>query len=271
MLAARGQFEVLPDLPDYARQGLFAAPKTYPALVRLSNASMDVCANAKPDIRGFAVKVEGVDGPAALGGTANCQDFLMVNQEAFASPTSDEFVEVVAAASSGPAVLIWRLLRAHGLLGALSRLKSLQATLARPFSGFATETFNGLAAICVGPYAAHFRVSPAQTSAPAQSDYADDMRNRLAAGPVVYDFQLQFFIGEATTPIEDTTKPWPEARAPYVTVARLTLTGLADDVEGLRLDPWGGLAAHRPLGEIMRARKAATEVPNWKYLTGNRR
>ena len=29
------------------------------------------------------------------------------------------------------------------------------------------------------------------------------------------------------------------------------------DVERLRFDPWGGLAAHRPLGEIMRARKAA--------------
>ena len=257
MLAARGQFEVLPDLPDYARQGLFAAPKTYPALVRLSNASMDVCANAKPDIRGFAVKVEGVDGPAALGGTANCQDFLMVNQEAFASPTSDEFVEVVAAASSGPAASdlafvararpAGRALAPEKLAGdvgaAFFRLRDgnvqrprrdLRRPLRRAFPRFA---------------GADERARP--------SDYADDMRNRLAAGPVVYDFQLQFFIGEATTPIEDTTKPWPEARAPYVTVARLTLTGLADDVEGLRFDPWGGLAAHRPLGEIMRARKAA--------------
>jgi hypothetical protein len=45
-----------------------------------------------------------------------------------------------------------------------------------------------------------------------------------------------------------------------VTAARLTL-GLDEagtaSVEGMKFDPWSGLAAHRPLGEVMRARKAA--------------
>ena len=37
----------------------------------------------------------------------------------------------------------------------------------------------------------------------------------------------------------------------------VTLKTIEPDVEGLRFDPWGGLADHRPLGEIMRARKVA--------------
>src|SRR5262245_33699296 len=32
-----GEFQVLGDLPDHARQGVFSAPRTFPALVRFSN------------------------------------------------------------------------------------------------------------------------------------------------------------------------------------------------------------------------------------------
>ncbi|MGZ3429370.1 MAG: catalase, partial [Polyangia bacterium] len=60
---------------------------------------------------------------------------------------------------------------------------------------------------------------------------------------------------------------WSEASAPYVTVARLTIPEqeldgadakkLADEIEQATFDPWEALAAHRPLGAIMRARKHA--------------
>ena len=64
------------------------------------------------------------------------------------------------------------------------------------------------------------------------------------------------------TPIEDVTVPWPEAAAPFVTVARLTVpaqdpAAMAAEIEAARFDPWTALVEHRPLGEIMRARKAA--------------
>src|SRR5579862_9879006 len=35
--AARAELTILPDLPDYARAGLFATPGTYQAYVRVSN------------------------------------------------------------------------------------------------------------------------------------------------------------------------------------------------------------------------------------------
>ena len=67
------------------------------------------------------------------------------------------------------------------------------------------------------------------------------------------------------TPIEDASVDWPQDEAPYVTVARLNLLkqdpdsaagqNLAAAIEASVFDPWAALAAHRPLGEVMRARR----------------
>jgi len=78
--------------------------------------------------------------------------------------------------------------------------------------------------------------------------------------PLVYELQVQFFQDEATTPIEDAAASWA---TPYLTVARLTVPQQEPDeefaktVEGARFDPWNALVEHRPLGEVMRARKVA--------------
>jgi len=77
--------------------------------------------------------------------------------------------------------------------------------------------------------------------------------------------QLQFFADEKKTPIEDGSVDWAESDAPYATVGRLTIDpaaqkdgdALAADAERATFDPWEALAAHRPLGGIMRARKHA--------------
>ena len=107
LLALHATLEVLPDLPAHARHGLFARPGTYEAWVRLSNGGTDRARDATPDIRGFAIKVRGVRGPGALGNTTEAQDFLLIDQEKFGFPKSEEFVELVIAASRGNVTLLW--------------------------------------------------------------------------------------------------------------------------------------------------------------------
>lgn len=257
LLSARGTFTVLDDLPEPARHGVFAAPGRHEALVRLSNGGMDLQANTKPDIRGFAIKVLGVSGPSSLGATTDHQDFLFINHESFASRGSDEFVGMVCALARGQGALLLHAFRAHGIGGAISRLKTISAVVGKPFTGFAAEPFNTCVPVAVGPYAARVRLRPREPSPSAHRDPAEDMRARLSEGPVSYDVGLQFFVDEAITPIEDPTVVWPEHESPFVTVARLDVTAVEDDLEGQRFDAWGGLEAHRPLGEIMRARKGA--------------
>jgi hypothetical protein len=69
-------------------------------------------------------------------------------------------------------------------------------------------------------------------------------------------------------PIEDASVVWDESLSPYRPVARLVAGAQAawsEDRartidEGLAFSPWHGLAAHRPLGSVMRVRKAAYEA-----------
>jgi hypothetical protein len=269
ILALRARLEVLPDLPPHARQGLFAKPGGYDALIRLSNGSVDVGSDRKPDIRGFGLRVLGVEGAGALGGTTKAQDFVLINREVFGFSKPDEFVELVTSLVKGPLSLFGYIVRRYGLFGGLKRLREIGKGMARPFSGFATESFFSAAPIANGPYAVRVRLRP-EATAPAgtkASDWAADLRAHLARGPIRYQLQLQFYSDEKATPIEDGAVDWTEAAAPYVTVAQLTIVQqelddadgkkLADEVEQTTFDPWEALAAHRPLGAIMRARKHA--------------
>lgn len=265
LTAALGQLEVLGDLPAFAAQGLFAQSGSYEVRVRLSNGGMDTTSDRKPDIRGFAFSVLGVQGDSALGnGPAKSQDFLLINQEKFAFPQSGEFVDFVVAASHGGGALIKFLVQRHGLLGAARQIAKTVKTFGRPFGGFASHVVHSAAPIACGPYAVRVRLVPhAANGAPvtqAQDDWNAEFSARLCQQDLVWDLQLQPFVDEATTPIEDASVDWP---TPYTTVARLTLPRqdpaadptLAAQVEAAVFDPWHALAAHRPLGDVMRARK----------------
>jgi hypothetical protein len=267
-LGLHGTFVVLSGLPAHAQHGLFATPGTYEAWVRLSNGSTDVQSDRKPDIRGFAIKVRGVNGPGALGsGATESQDFLLINHASFAFAGADEFIGLVKSLTKGPLTLLGYLISRYGFLGALDKLKRLAKTSNAPFSGFATETFFSAAPIACGPYAARVRLLAASDDVKpgASADWAADFRSRLARAPLRFELQLQFFVDEAQTPIEDASVDWPENVAPYVTVGVLTLPvqdpqtaagrALAAKIEAAAFDPWSALMAHRPLGEVMRARK----------------
>ena len=262
LLGLAATLDVLPDLPEHAAHGLFAGAGSHEVLVRLSNGGVDRARDATPDIRGFALKVRGVSGPGALG-TTTAQDFLLINHATFAIGNADDFVGLVVSSSKGRAALVRWAIGRFGLRGGLTRLKAVAASLGTPFSGFATETFWSAAPIACGPFAARLRLVPVDPAPPAPDaaqDWAADVASRLAVGPLAYELQMQFFTDEATTPIEDASVDWS---TPYVTVARLTVpaqerSAVTDEaVEKSAFDPWCALADHRPLGSVMRARKAA--------------
>lgn len=264
---AAGTLQVLDDLPTWATQGLFAAPKTYETWVRLSNGGMDKAKDTMPDIRGLALRVRGVQGDSALGnGPATSQDFTLINHEAFLFKGSVEFVDFVVAASHGNGNLLKYLFRTHGVFGAPGQLMRALKAASKPFSGFATENLFSAVPMANGPYAVRVRLVPSTANGPpdpkARQNWGAGVSARLAQGPLTWELQLQPWVDEATTPIEDASVNWP---TPYLTVAALTLpkqdTGnasgqaLAQQLEAGVFDPWQALAAHRPLGDVQRARK----------------
>jgi hypothetical protein len=179
---------------------------------------------------------------------------------------SDVFVGLVVAASQGNGAVLKHLYKTKGLLGTLAFMRRMAKSMGKPFGGFATDNVFSAVPIACGPYAVRVRMVPdASNGAPdpaAKQDLAADFQRRLANGSLQWNLQLQPFVSEDLTPIEDSTEAWP---SPWTTVARLTLPKQdtqSDQGQALNkaaeegvFDPWQALAAHRPLGDIQRARK----------------
>jgi hypothetical protein len=264
LVVAPAEFEVLGGLPAHATHGLLAAAGRYPASVRLSNGGVDVKSDRMPDIRGFAFRVHGLPlQPSALGGQTEHQDFSLINQAAFAFPTSHHFFGLVAAGAQSPGAVLKWVFKTFGFFGGLKKIKTMKATFGKPFPGFAAQTFGSTLPVSCGPYAVKWRLKPVNGQ-PAPVDCADwgaDFLRQLQAGPLHYELQAQFFEDEARTPIEIGDQEWLEADAPFLTVAKLTVKAPPADAawqqqaEAGTYDPWQALAAHRPLGEVQRARK----------------
>lgn len=269
VLAAHGSLQVLDGTPAYTQHGIFAEPRDLEVWLRLSNGSFDSGADRRPDIRGFALRVFGVQGRSSFGEPIGWQDFTLINQERFAFRDSEEFVSFVGAAGRGQGTLLRHLVSRYGVIGGPARLLKLAASTGR-FRGFASEPFHSVLPMACGPYAVRLRLVPDASNGPAPrkaGEWQQDFADRLRVRALHWDLQLQFYADEKSTPIEDPTVSWA---TPWSTVARLMLPpqdvasvagkALGAKVESGRFDPWQGLAVHRPLGEIQRARRATYPV-----------
>jgi catalase len=140
----------------------------------------------------------------------------------------------------------------------------------------ATEQFSSTAPIKFGPYAVKFTVQPEEgTAAPTHRPLTDDflsreLIDRLRKEDLVLDFMVQFYVDDTHTPIENTSVRWREKYAPKWKVAQLRIPRCdLDDpqsreqsakIDKLSFSPWHATEDHRPLGNVMRARRVAYEA-----------
>ena len=249
-----------------ARHGIAAKPGTYEALVRFSNGATKLQRDKVGDVRGMAVKVLGVDGTKVLGSGAT-QDFLAILASVTPFRDADEFMRLVWAVRSPPLAL-FRLIGAFGPIRPFQLLGKLVKGFKVPAASLATKRFFSALPIQWGPHAVRYAFTPIDSLA-AELGRGDDhlgeeLASRLARGPVAYALQIQFFVDEQRTPIEDSSVDW---EAPYVDIGKLVIAKqdaasergvqLRERGERLAFDPWHALVAHKPLGNVMRARKIA--------------
>jgi hypothetical protein len=271
-LGVEATFTVLADIPADARIGMFATPRSYPAVVRFSNGAGRRQSDRKLDVRGIAVKLFGVDGKKVIPGMedATTQDFLAIRTSAVPIKDADEFMAIVRAGQT-PALLPFKLIGALGLRRGIQVIKAALGGLKAPQSPLAATSFYSALPIKFGPHAVQFAFAakdpPAPSKITSDTDLGDALAARLRTAPVVYDFCVRFYVDEATTPIEDASVEW---KAPWLTIGTLTLPvqdaasprgkKVSALVETLAFDPWHAREDLRPLGNIMRARNAAYRV-----------
>jgi hypothetical protein len=271
-LGVEATFEVLADIPADARIGMFATPRSYPAVVRFSNGAGRRQSDRKLDVRGIAVKLFGVDGKKVIPGMENAitQDFLAIRTSNVPIKNADEFMAIVRAGQT-PALLPLKLIGALGLRRGFQVIRAALGGLKAPQSPLAATSFYSALPIKFGPHAVQFAFTTQDAAAPSkiasETALGDGLAARLRTQPVVYDFCVRFFVDETTTPIEDASIEWA---APWVTIGKLTLAiqdpgsprgkRVSDLIETLAFDPWHAREDLRPLGNIMRARNVAYRV-----------
>lgn len=79
-------------LPAELAQGLFAAPGTHKAYLRLSTNAGNILPDAISLPRGLAMKVLDVEGPHLPDAKGSTQDFIMVNGPVFQASTAKKFL-----------------------------------------------------------------------------------------------------------------------------------------------------------------------------------
>ena len=296
----QGYLEVDADLPETLAQGLFAKPGRYPVVMRFSTIPGDILDDSVSVPRGLAIKIIGVEGERLEGSEGDVtQDLLLINGPAFGAPNPKKFLSVVR-------LLARTTNRGQGLKKILSAVmrqvqKLIVAITGHPNGTVATlgghpethilgETYYSQAPLRFGDYIAKISVAPispgltALVQAPLN---VNGVPNGLREAVVeffrenggTWEVRAQLCADLESMPIENAAVVWSEEESPYRRIASITVkpqpawsetrSSAVDD--GMSFSPWHGLAAHRPLGGIMRARKAAYEKGRMFRAERNRR
>ena len=256
----RAEFQVLQDIPETFRVGLFKAPKIYSAWIRFSNGSPSNLPDFLPNTRGMAIKLLTEPDGEALEGVE--QDFLLSNYPVFFVRNASDFSDLAASVakigwlgaicpSFNPFRWRWR------TLGIVLRSTFRWAASVAELRYWSQSTFS------VGTHAAKLSAQGCLRSSrkpcPLRTKYLrNEIRERFARGEgALFEFYFQTWKGPDPAPVNDATMDWQESKAPFHRVAmirvppqnfesqeRLTLQ------EQMSFSPWHTLVEHAPLGEI---------------------
>jgi prostaglandin-endoperoxide synthase 2 len=254
------EFRVLDDLPAALRVGLFAEPRSYPALIRFSNGSGEIQADLVPDGRGMALKLLNV-----TGSVSTTHDFLMISHDAFFVRDAADYAEFSTVQPQAAFFMNLHNPRPHeaGIAAAIA-LHAPSDPLDVRYWSMAPLRFGDteckVSARPAGP--------PSRFTERLGHDYMrDNMVRHLADSDASFDFMVQLRTRPDAMPIEDPTIEWNADDAPFVTVARITIPRQGFDTperrnfgEALSFTPWHAIEEHRPLGGINRVRRAVYEA-----------
>ena len=278
----KGQLRILDGLPPELRQGLFAEPRTYDVLVRMAQGPGEHLSDNVSTHRGLAIKVFGVEGEKLPGHESETtQDFVFATGPVFPNADAAGFLTAIKGLEAGtrmPQPVKTAVSATSGAINTVVKAVTGGDSPLMDFFGHTprhplTDCYYSQAALRYGDYVAKIVAVPVS---PGQDAISRDAMDTSANPNTFRDATVDYFRREgaefeirvqlcadlATMPVEDASVQWPEDASPYRPVARLVLpsqNAMSDTrrifVEGgMSFRPSHSLAAHRPLGSLMRAR-----------------
>jgi hypothetical protein len=236
----KAKVAVLPDLREELRQGLFARPVSYGAVIRFSSEPGDVLSDHISTPRGLAIKVIDVEGEMLPNHAGHAtQDFIFNNGSTFAA-NSTEFLkairlrakhvsdsEALKQAVSSAAQAAEETIELVGQESAF--LKGIGHPQTHPLG----ETYHAAAPLRFGDYFGKMRLVPVSDNLLAlRGKHVDhphswnSLKDSIVAffqrEMAVWELRVQLCTNLTKMPVEDASVEWNERLSPALTVARVT-------------------------------------------------
>ena len=283
-----GELEIAGDLPHELAQGLFATPGTHRVLMRFSTNPGDILDDSVSAPRGLALKILDVAGerlPDSGGDTT--QNLILVNAPAFAARDARAFLgslKQLAATTDkaewGKKLLSSALRGVETVIEAAGGKSAMISTMGgAPITHPLGDTYYSQVPFRYGDYIAKFSLVPVSPNLTRLTGDRINTRGRpdalrqaireeVVEGGGTWELCVQLNTDLDAMPIEDASVEWDERASSYRVVGQVTVPpqlSLGTDVahvveEQTFFSPWHGLAAHRPLGSVNRARRRAYEM-----------
>ncbi len=278
----KAEVTIKADLPEPLRQGLAAQAGTYGAILRFSTNPGDILSDHISSPRGLAMKIVGMEGemlPNHAGQVT--QDFVMVNGKVFDTKDAAGFlknIQLLDKNANAPQVIKQAVSTASKIGENVLEAVGLESSFLKGFGHPATnplgETYYSQAPLRWGSYFGKVALVPVsqnlvelyKKSLPHDTEW-NALRDEFSRffkeeAEAVWELRVQLCTDLEKMPVEDAHTEWDEEESPYVAVA--IVTAKAQEIysdarrvfvdEKMAFNPWHALAAHRPLGNIMRAR-----------------
>ncbi|MCJ2019983.1 catalase family protein [Methylobacterium sp. E-065] len=278
-----GTLKIDPSLPPELAQGLFAKPGEHRVYLRLSTNAGDILPDAVSLPRGLALKVLDVDGERLPDAEGTTQNFIFVNGKVFQAPNAKKFLgslkmlakttDRVESLKVAASAVLRDVNEVLGMVGIES--STIGSLGGAPNVDPLGETYYSVTPFRYGDHIAKFSVAPVAPGLTALTGNKIDASGRpdairetvqseMQGIEGVWEFRVQLCRDLERQPVEDPTVEWDEEEAPFQRVGLITARPQDswDEArvhavnEEMRFSIWTGLAAHRPLGNINRARNA---------------
>jgi hypothetical protein len=257
------RFDVARDLPEPLRVGFLVPGASYEGFGRFSRSQSFRLRDSARDQRGFAFRFRTDRG---------AQDILLSNTPASFARDPVQFMQVATIfAESSLLIAPIRVLFATGFREGVRIIRNLLGAPDRTVS-FTTQRYWSRTPFELGSAAVRLFVRPTvaarRIERPDDNDFlSTDLAAELRAGPATFELCAQLFVNERVTPIEDSSREWPEAVAPPVVLGTVTVIAQDLDSAGARdlaarveaVEAFNPIVTPhlRPLGRMNRARVLA--------------
>jgi hypothetical protein len=262
----QAEFTIEPNIPAELKVGIFAAQQTYPAWIRISSASSKIQSDKVKDVRGFAIKIMGVEGERfeRQNEEKETQDFILMSYPVMPLGTVELFHDAVYYSIKwSPVVFFFRLV----LSGNFHILNELRKAPQNQTSPLDIRYWSTTPYLCGPDHCVKYSLVPtshlkSSLPEPLTDDYlTENIEKNLAADEASFDFMMQLQKDPGRMPVEDAGVEWSEHDSPFIKVATLRIptqvfrTREREDLaEDLSFSPAHSLIAHRPIGGVNRAR-----------------